>query len=336
MQIQMPNLSDPRLRELALRGLATFGLVVLLALGAWGVARVAVSVPSLLSSIGAAAVSLSSVFVPNERLELELPETVTSGELFDFSWRHLNRREEGTYTLSFSCRKGLILSAEASDGSMRDAFCDTPFNFTNTEGGMKLRATSALRRIDIPLTLSFTKISDGAVSASNDTILVVENAGAPEVLLPSPSASAPERRAERKTYTVTAAGRASNPLGKPDLVARINAIGIYTERGFTPSQSVKVGTRAAVRFEIENVGTKTADGWAFNVVLPTSPYFIYHSDMQPFLGPGDKIQYTLAFDQIDTRVTGGVVTVNADPGNRLLEPSEENNIAKDTYIVLLP
>jgi hypothetical protein len=65
--MQMIDVRNARAREWALKVLATLGLIAILALGAWGIARIAVSIPSLLSSLGAAAVYLSSKLVPNER-----------------------------------------------------------------------------------------------------------------------------------------------------------------------------------------------------------------------------------------------------------------------------
>ena len=341
--MRLVDIQNAKAREWVLKAFATLGLIALLALGAWGIARIAISLPSILSSIGAAAVSLSSVFIPNERLDIALPSgTVKSGEPFTLSWKHANKRSDGAYTVSFTCRNALAIEAEAQGGSFQKVFCDTPFNFIHATETMKLIPTAGVRMLDVPFTVSLTRLSDGAVTASSEATVTVVNDSAPSAV-PSASTTPPAQRGARRpgtesrnTYVVTASGRTSDPLGKPDLTVRILSLGLLDATDtFVPAQNIRAGSRAAVRFEIENAGTKTAEFWTFNATLPTSPFHIFHSDTQPSLGPGDKIQYTLGFDQIDDRATGGVITLNVDPTNSLFESSETNNIAKGTYLIFL-
>lgn len=341
--MQMSDFRNRDAREWALRILATLGLIAILALGAWGIARLAMSIPSVLSAIGAAAVSLSSVFIPNERLEIELASgAVKSGEPFELKWSHVNKRGEGSYTVLFACREGLSVEASSQDGSYQKAFCETPFNFTNAKESIKLIPTSNVRFLDVPFTVSYTRLSDGSVTASSEATVTVMNEGAPSSIptttppVQGGSSSRPGGQS-RSSYVITTAGRASDPSGKADLTVKIISLGVLNASNtFIPSQSVRAGEKAAVKFEIENAGTKTADYWTFNAVLPTSPFHIFHSEWQPSLGPGDKVQYTLGFDQIDTRSTGGVITLNVDPSNSIRESAEYNNIVKGTYIILIP
>ncbi len=121
----------------------------------------------------------------------------------------------------------------------------------------------------------------------------------------------------------------SNPNGEPDLVARILSVGEINSAGvFVPKDSITVGNKGAVMFEVQNNGTKTSDTWVFNAVLPTFPMHIFHSQTQQALNPGEKIQYTLGFDQIDYNKKEGVVTINVDPAGSMKESNENNNIAQ--------
>lgn len=348
MQIQQ---SGTPLRDKGMKILATAGLIAILLLGAWGVFVVARSIPGVFSALQSAAVALSSIFVPAERLEITLATmNVESGKPFDLSWNHINKDAEGSYTISYACRDGVSFSAPTPRGVYETAPCGTPFNYTNAENSIRLIPTSArMRFIDVPLTLSVARLSDGKVTATTETTITIENDAVSGTNLPGGGTGGTTGGTGRtptrtpgtpttNTYTVVSGSRVSNPNGKPDLTVRIIAIGVMDRATnvFTPTASVVAGQRAAVRFEVENLGDKTAQYWYFNVPLPSWPYHMFHSDSQPALGPGDKIEYTLGFDGADIRATGGILTVNVDPGNSLFEASESNNIAKVKYTILTP
>ena len=125
----------------------------------------------------------------------------------------------------------------------------------------------------------------------------------------------------------------SNPQGEPDLAVTILATGIIDEQNnFLPTDSISRTKRGAVTFEIRNIGTKESGSWTFNAVLPTFPMQIFHSKAQKSLLPGDRIEFTLGFDQI-TNLPDGVITINADPTGSIKEISEENNIRQKTITI---
>lgn len=330
------------IRTASLKGLAVVGFIAILIFGIWGVIQVGRMLPNVFSAISAAAVSLSSIFVPAERLELTLPSAnVASGEPFTLTWTHEGKRAEGTYTVSFECRDGLSMEAPSRNGVYQKVFCNTPFNLTNETSSMKLIALSNQSRyLDVPMKLTFTRLSDSKVTAETQTALTVVNEKISTTVAAPTTPSTPATPTtgtgvrpgtpSRNTYVITQAGRVSDPNGRPDLAVTIldtgtiDANNIYTKAG-----AVKRTERGAVRFVVENQGTKTIDGWAFNAVLPTLPMHIFSSPMQPALGPGDKVEYTLGFDQVDGAATGNSITINADPTNSVWnEITENNNIAK--------
>ena len=337
-------------RSGALKALAALGFVAVLIFGAWGVIQVARMVPNLGSALSAAAVSLSSLFVPAERLEITIPTAnVNSGEPFTLTWEHINKRSDGTYTVSFSCRDGLSMETVGTNGLYQKVFCNTPFNLTNATESMKLIPISSnVRFLDAPITLQFTRLSDGKVTASTETAITVINdkvseasVVTPEPTTPTPTTPRPQAprpgTPTQNTYNITLAGRASDPNGRPDLKATILASGTINPANnvFTSGNVVRKSDRAAVRFVVENLGTKTVEGWSFNAVLPTYPMHIFSSEMQPALGPGDRIEYTLGFDMVDGSTTGGTFTLNVDPANSIWnEVSENNNIAKVIFTVI--
>lgn len=340
-------------RSVALKAISIVGFVAILIFGVWGLIQVARMVPNLFSSIGGAAVSLSTIFVPAERLEVSLETAnVTSGEPFTISWEHTNKRGEGIYRLTYACRDGVTMQTPDERGAYQTVFCDTPFNLTNAEDTMKVVAFSDKNRfIDVPLKLAFTRLSDGEMTASTETGVTIENKQYSTATLPaatSTTASAPATPATpgriirkagtetRNVYTTTTGSRVSDPNGRVDLSVQILQTGSIDPitNVFTQTASIRRGSKGAVRFLVTNLGTKSAENWNFNAVVPTFPMYIYSSDMQPVLGPGDSVEYTLQFDQADGTATKGILTVNIDPSGAIRnEISRDNNIARATFSI---
>ncbi len=101
-----------------------------------------------------------------------------------------------------------------------------------------------------------------------------------------------------------------------------------TTGAFTASSTPSRASRIAVRFAIENLGTKTSSQWAFNATLPTLPSNIFTSPMQQALNPGDRIEFTVGFDSFNPNQPQGEFIVNVDPTGSIQEKNEVNNIVK--------
>lgn len=344
--MQPTHTNNDDIRAMALKALAVIGFVAILVFGVWGLIQVGRMFPNIMSAISSAAVSLSSMFVPAERLEIALPSgNIASGEPFTISWTHEGKREDGTYSLSFDCRDGLSMEAPASNGVYQKVFCNTPFNLTNESASMKLIALSSQSRfLDVPLTLTFTRLDTGEVTAKTETAITVINdkvSGTTATSTPPTTGGAGTGTGvrpgtpSRNTYVITQAGRASDPNGRADLSVTILDTGIVDSNNvYVKTGSISRQQKGAVRFVVENLGSKTVESWNFSAVLPTLPMHIFSSPMQPALGPGDKIEYTLAFDQVDGAATKNTITINADPSNMVWnEATESNNIAKAVVVI---
>ncbi|HEB62150.1 MAG TPA: sortase [Bacteroidetes bacterium] len=121
----------------------------------------------------------------------------------------------------------------------------------------------------------------------------------------------------------------SNPYGKPDLDAKITKVGIIDPQtnNFIATSTLTTKDKIAVKFVISNLGTKTAEGWTFNMVLPTNPLYIFHSKTQNNLKPGERIEYAIAFDK-PKESDDAIIIVNVDPTRTIFELNENNNIVK--------
>lgn len=340
-------------KSLAVKALAVIGFLAILFFGAWGAVTVVRYLPNALSTLAAAAVSITSLFIPNERIEVTLtPGTATADEPVTLSWEHINKRGEGVYTVSFACRDGVSFDAQAPNGLYTRVFCDTPFNFVNAEKEMKLIPFSEKNRfIDVPLTVAFTKAGESEARASTEAVLTIVNeklAGSPTTT-GTPTAGGttgggattggtsgtinrlPGTRTQN-IYQITPGGQTSDPRGFVDLAVNILGVGVVstTTNEFSVASIIPRGARGGVRFEVVNLGTKASGGWSFNAPLPTLPFFIFQSVTQPSLNPGDRIEYVIGFDSVDTRTSTGTIVINVDPTSSVKESNENNNLARVT------
>lgn len=118
--------------------------------------------------------------------------------------------------------------------------------------------------------------------------------------------------------------------GLPDLTVSILATGYLASTStdsFVASTSIPTGTRPAVKFSIQNSGTNVAAiGWHFSAAIPTQNAYVFYSPAQQALLPGDRIEYTLGFDQAAPG-TNRSFSIIADSDQRMSESNENNNSA---------
>jgi len=138
----------------------------------------------------------------------------------------------------------------------------------------------------------------------------------------------------KKTTKIEIPNTISNPYGKVDLAAEILEIGIIDKEtnNFIATSTLSTKNQLAIKFLISNKGTKTAEGWTFNLVLPTDPFYIYHSSNQENLKPNESIEYMISFDKPMISEEARIV-LNADPTSSFFESNEDNNIVKKTFSI---
>ena len=364
------NISRDKVMAVALRVFAIASFVVVLVVGMWGSVQVAKAVPSAMSSLAAAIASLSSIFIPAgsaEEIVVSAPTlTVISGEEVALSWEHIGRGSEGSYSFRYNCADGVHFISPASSGSEGVVFCNVPFNFLNANDSLTLTAVSQKNRfIDVTLFIDFTPNGTAAVTVSGTATLTIINENlstSPSVLTPDTTATetpavttTPSTPTQTTTpppapkptpvvttppppvVVVTPTAPVSNPNGRVDLAGRVIEVGVVnkTTNVFTASSTPNTNSqeyRIAVRFAVENIGDKRSPQFTFNAVLPSYPAHIFSSQAQQELGPGDRIEYTLAFDKF-TEGTTGVFTLNIDPTGGINESNKDNNLVKYTITV---
>ena len=284
------NAPKPSLREAFLRIIAVLGLVAVLLLGAWGIIQLAVALPNVFGSIGGSVASLFGATTA-ESVTVSVPQSTAPDQPLTLSWTHQNQTGQYaySYTISYACQNGLSIKAPLPTGSYQTVACNTPFNFVNaTEHMIVVPSISGSQSVPLTLSVSATNLSTGAITASGSATTQVTSGAAVTTTQPAANTGSPKTTPVQtaKPTTTTYYPAATRPAlyGLPDLAVQI--IGVTSN-----------GAQAQVQFAIVNNGTNVAaSGWTFNAQLPVSGGYTFVSQPQQALYPGDKIVYTLGFN----------------------------------------
>jgi hypothetical protein len=346
-----PSPSTKDTAKQALRALAALVFVVAIVWVAMQSFRVLPSVRNLFAN---ALVSVQSFFSPAEALTLSLVDSqVVVDEPFELTWDHRGKETEGSYTMSYSCNDDVYL-ARIQNGNESTIFCNTDVSLLSRDTKLSLVPHGNLDGVEeIDFFIRFTRNGTSVVSEEGhvtilvqderfDTGIATSTTPAEEdddnaVTTPTPTYNPTyiptTPRPGTPTYTTypVVTQPTSDPNGKADFTIRVIAIGLvdnndgdFSERDEIP-QDLPSGRRAAIKFVIENKGTKkTGDDWNFEVKLPTTPSFTYTSPSQPDLYPGDKVEYIIGFDRIVNK-DKATYTIEIDPKNEVKESNEDNN-----------
>lgn len=309
--------------------------------------------PQVWKNVSLAAVSISSLFFPSESLSVTISnDVVESGKTFTVTYEHKGASTNGNHFFQYKCDDGLFLKLISdNNGIETPVFCDTPADIgklakgtlnilpvlTNSDsanstleifyqrsGDEEERTPSSAVDIKIVKTLADSDIANK--SQQINTVAPLTAGPKTEQLY-----KIGDKIASSTTATPTSPKLISNPNGYVDLSTKIIEIGAVdkTTNQFIATSTLRSGDRIAVRFYVKNIGTKTSKDWNFSASLPTLPWYIFQSDTVQPLAPGDRIEFTLGFDNIE-KSDGNLVVINADPNNQLGDNLRANNIASTT------
>ncbi|MFZ3043982.1 MAG: CARDB domain-containing protein [Minisyncoccia bacterium] len=155
------------------------------------------------------------------------------------------------------------------------------------------------------------------------------------------SKTIPTTAGKQTSSTIQIGGATTTPKtsptlsGLPDFVVTINAVGYLatsSAESFVASSTVPKGSRPAVNFTIKNIGTNTTGSWRFNASIPAQNTYVYQSQPQQSLAPGDSIDYALGFDQANGGVQTISITANFDKA--VGESNSDNNSASAKITII--
>lgn len=138
------------------------------------------------------------------------------------------------------------------------------------------------------------------------------------------------------SYLINGTTTPTSLSGLPDFIVVIKDVGYLatsSASSFVASTTVPAGGRPAVSFSIKNVGTNVSGAWRFSASIPTQSAYIFQSQLQQPLNPGDSIDYTLGFDQA-TRGTDKMISITANFDHLVAETNTENNSAATKITIL--
>lgn len=302
------------------KALAIVGLVVVLAGAAWLSVQAFKSVPTLVSRMNTegAAVTLSSLFSREEEVEISasLDKTViSSGETLDLSVGGLP--ENGRFSISFECKEEATFVVKDASGTSTDAVCNTPIVVSNTTDPINIAASSKnARYLDVYLTVALLDADGKASTEIKDTALftiVSENGTStatttkPNVVGRSATTTVSKPVVTKPTTTTTPVPTRPVVTGPADLAVTITATGVTLgNNAFFPTTEIPTDARGAVKFVVENKGGQVSGPWGFTANLPIEgdSDYKYTAPLQRSLAAGEKIEFTLGFDEVLEEKTG--------------------------------
>jgi len=297
---------------------ATAIVVVVIILVVWGAVTI---LPKAISGIySALTASLSSTFIPSKEITISSDKkNIESGDTVNISIDGESETDM-LYTLYYPCSNNVSLLLNGTSGIVVN--CGEDFYLLNKNGSFSLTINSNnARYVSIPLTIKSQNDKGELQNIGSITIGVTnQNFGQSTNTIPEPVA----------TTTITTPSPVSIPVyiapvyyGNSDL--SVNITSVDTSNLYDAS----VQDQVLVKFEIKNIGTNQTGQWRFGATLPSSNMGDFTSDLQRNLNPGDKIQYTLGFGNVDT-TNSSVIKITVDPVNAITESDELNNSASYT------
>jgi hypothetical protein len=268
-----------------------------------------------------------------------------SNNAFNVQWKHNNKSGQYAYTLSYTCADGVSVKAPVPTGAYQAVDCNTPFNFINASSSMPLIVTAG-KTTPVVFSIASTKLSNGLVTASSTSSINVT-----KTAVAGTKTTKPATKPSAPATTYVPSGRMTNLYGYADLAV-------------TVLSSVNNGSRTTIQFQVINAGTNVSPAnWSLEAHLPIQGGYTYPSGGQRALYPGDKVVYTLTFDNYSytsqpcgvttysygygyvtpctTQDYGGgyysnaygqhSVTIQVDPYNYVTEVTKANNYATATY-----
>jgi len=315
-------------KEIVVKILVIIGFAATIFLFLWlGVKLIGVISPSL-ANLASVAKTMQE-YKPVDMLEIVADkDIVNSKESFQINWTDM--QQTGEFKFSFECAEGITVLVRGASGKLLPMTCNDTLTLPGTVQGLYLSIESLKTRFaDVNLSVAFissqkeiTHVAEARVTVVNvtvgqepevmgvDTEETTDPEEAPEPT-PTPSTPAPSPHTAQPIYTTIYP--LSNPNGYVDLA--VTALGIGEVRGgtFYFGSALDGNDRNAIRFDVQNTGTKTSDVWDFQIDFPDGT--TYHSSAQSPLRPLEHAVLTLEFELDNFDDTYANITIEIDTIN---------------------
>lgn len=283
----------------------------------------------------------SAISLSSERIVVSAnPSAVSSGKPFVISWTHEKQHEDGSYELTYPCRPNFDLTLDSKESIP----CNAAFPVTGKTSLAIIPILDADTSVDMPVSITFTPNGAFRAALSGSAIVTVSpkdqastdgnhTQGSGTTTSPSPTSSSSNEGGSGtltpgpKTEKIFPTGSRIDPNGVPDLAIEIVDSGILLNAGsstetFVPKGVLSANDRAAVVFDVKNIGTNVSGAWHFTASLPIAGGD-FTSDTEAPLAPGDKIRFTIGFDNIP--IGSSVAKFTVDPQNEVSRDIHRTN-----------
>jgi hypothetical protein len=299
--------------------LAIVGFFALIALIIWAIVQGIRAFPSGFSSLASIAETING-YRPNAELTVTVEkDIVNSGETFTITWNDMG---EGEYQFGYECTEGVQFSVRTDQGNLQKINCTEDLVLPGNVTGLFASVESSAQRFsDVAFSVAFdpkngdVHVKEGRVTVVNATlaqtptdttpeapviepVVVVEPKPEPVTPTPTVTPTAPTPKPVTPTETTFTYYPTSIPNGNVDLQITYLGVGTIERGSFVPKATFDEDDRAAFRFEVKNVGTKTADSWVYELTLPGD--VDYKSGSQAALLPNERAIYTVGFELIES------------------------------------
>jgi len=275
----------------------------------------------------------------NDIVVTATPNKIVTEGIFTLSWED-ELEEDGIYTVRYECTGGVHLTSPISENTGNVVFCDTPLSVDEDATSLELSVVSVNESpTDILVYVEFTPEGDDEIDRTGEVAITVVSdesqiAGTATTTDEDDNTDGDEETPVTPITTpgpvttiTTTVAPVNDPNGTPDLVIRILETGIVTRSGdFTAiTGEVDPDENVAIRFEVENIGTKETGEWRFESKLPTEPKQTYRSPRQESLLPGTRVDYILGFEDAEDDEDTITIRIDIDSDDKVDESNEANN-----------
>lgn len=309
------------MKDILMRILFVLGIIIILVILAIGMVKI---VPKVFSSLANVGGGLSNLTNKEQIIVSTNTDEINSGDEFIVSWEHKNKSEgsTGIYSITHNCVNDISFEIIGSEGS-KALICNTPFSISPEPVSVKLKPSlskeNTLRDVDIMI--SYVEKNTSVVKTDGEKLITITNTdGAPTF---AGSKTDYQNIGEGGTVEITTTDfESSTPINPtptyPSITNPNPAPADLQISNISENNNILI-------FTVSNIGGRSSGNWSFTYTLPTNSVSVLNGGTQISLRPGERLQYTINLNGINTN--GGVVTVSVNPDRSISESNYLNNDA---------
>lgn len=335
------NNVTPEQKDSVTKTLAIIGFVAAILFAVWLAVQIVSVIPSAFSSLASIADGVYN-YDENASLTVQTENSViNTGEAFTITWSEV--AIPGTYAFIYDCANGIALDVRTAEGDIIALTCDDELNLGESTSLEVVANSEKQRFVDVAYSIIFIpkneelrdKITDAKVTIVNASIptsasVVTDDAKeeVPGEVAGESTTETPEEETTTGSTDLTAgepevveeiiyAIPANDPNGDIDLQVTFLEVGELDGKTFTRTAVIDQDQQGAFRFEVKNIGTKTADNWSYEAQLPSG--IEYNAGDQKPLKPNEKAVITIGFNglsQVGVEHFGATIDAEDDVNER--------------------